>query len=95
MAGLDCATPSAVAWPVLRACLHGCITIGDDETAAARRELAGLALTIGACGAAPLAALRALHTDPRCGALREQLSVAASTSFLLVGSEGPTGDDVA
>src|SRR5206468_1338857 len=88
MAGLDCATPSAVAWPALRACLRGCITVGDDETADARRELAGLGLAIGACGAAPLAALRALLTDPRGGALREQLSVAASSSFLLVGTEG-------
>ena len=67
---------------MLHACLQGVVTAGDGETAVAGCELAGLALAIGACGAAPFAALRALHTDPRCGALREQPNVAASFSGL-------------
>ena len=39
------------------------------------RELAAAGLTIGDCGAAPLAALRALAGDPACAALREAVGL--------------------
>ena len=59
MAGLDCARPSAVAWPLLRDGLHATVTVSDDELAGPMRLLAGLGHQIGECGAAPLAALEA------------------------------------
>ena len=41
MAGLNCATPSHAAWPVLRDGLAGTVVISDDESHAAMRDLAG------------------------------------------------------
>lgn len=64
MAGLDCAEVSLAAWPSLQAGLRGTITVTDDETHAAMRELAAQGLAIGDCGAAPLAALPALDDRP-------------------------------
>jgi diaminopropionate ammonia-lyase len=93
MAGLDCALPSAAAWPALRAGLRGTITVSDPEAHDAMRELAALGLAIGDCGAAPLAALRALVADPECAALREAAGVGAAERVLLVATEGITDPD--
>jgi len=77
MAGLDCARPSAVAWPELRDGLHGTVTVTDDQAAAAVRELASHGLAIGESGAAALAALHELDV--------------ADQRVVLIASEGPTG----
>ncbi|MGZ4203256.1 MAG: pyridoxal-phosphate dependent enzyme [Thermoleophilaceae bacterium] len=79
MAGLDCARPSAVAWPALRDGLHATVTVGDEELAGPLRELAALGHAIGECGAAPLAALAA------CGEL--------GSRPLLIATEGVTDPD--
>jgi diaminopropionate ammonia-lyase len=91
MAGLDCAEVSAAAWPSLRDGVHGTITVSDPEAHAAVRELAGAGWAIGESGAAPLAALRALASEPECSALREAVGLARDTRVLLVATEGPTG----
>ena len=65
MAGMDCATPSAVAWPTLLHGLSGTITVTDVQAAQAMRDLAVAGLTIGECGAATLAAWRADGTPGR------------------------------
>ena len=70
--------------------IDGTITVSDDEVRTAVRELAAEGLAIGECGAAPLAALRALSADPRCVALRESVAFGARTRVLLIGTEGPT-----
>jgi diaminopropionate ammonia-lyase len=79
MAGLDCAEVSAAAWPTLRDGIHATVTVSDAETHAAMRELAAAGHRIGDSGAAPLAALRALHGE-----------IAAGTRVLLIATEGPT-----
>ena len=86
MAGLDCAEVSPAAWPTLRAGIAGTVTISDDETHAAMRELASHGLSIGESGAAPLAALRALATEPACAAL-----LAGARRVVLIATEGLTG----
>ncbi|HVV57375.1 MAG TPA: pyridoxal-phosphate dependent enzyme [Gaiellaceae bacterium] len=93
MAGLDCAEVSAAAWPDLRDGLAGTIVVDDAETHAAMRELAALGYAIGDCGAAPLAALRALVAEPGCAALREAVGLGPSTRVALVATEGPTDPD--
>jgi uncharacterized protein (DUF427 family) len=90
---LDCAEISAVAWPVLRAGIHGAITVDDAETHRAMRDLAAHGLRIGDCGAAPVAALRALAQEPACAALRDALGLDHTTRVLLVATEGPTDPD--
>ncbi|HWO63705.1 MAG TPA: pyridoxal-phosphate dependent enzyme [Umezawaea sp.] len=79
MAGMDCATPSAVAWPTLLHGLSGTITVTDDQAAQAMRDLAVAGLTIGECGAATLAAWRADGTPGR--------------SVLCVATEGASDPD--
>ena len=90
MAGLDCSEISAGAWPTLRAGIHGTITVEDAEAHAAMRELAAAGHAIGDSGAAPLAALRRLATDPDAGALRDALVLTTQTRALLIATEGPT-----
>jgi len=90
MAGLDCAEVSAAAWPALRDGVHATVTVDDEETRAAMRELAGHGLAIGEAGAAPLAALRALATDASCEALRRSLRLGPERRILLIATEGPT-----
>jgi diaminopropionate ammonia-lyase len=90
MAGLDCAEVSPVAWPELRDGLLGTVTVDDDEARAGMRELAAAGLAIGDCGAAPLAALRALATEPACAALREAAGLGPGSRVVLIATEGPT-----
>ncbi len=87
MAGLDCAVVSVAAWDTLQAGITGTITVSDDETHAAMRELAARGLAIGDSGAAPLAGLHALRADPACAALREVVKL---DRVLLIATEGPT-----
>jgi diaminopropionate ammonia-lyase len=93
MAGLDCAEVSAAAWPSLLAGVHGTVTVTDAETHAAMRELAAAGLAIGDCGAAPLAALRALARDSGCTDLRAAVGLGRGTRALLIATEGPTDPD--
>ena len=92
MAGLDCAEVSAAAWPTLRDGVHGTVTVTDAEVADAVRELRAAGLAIGESGAAPLAALRALVTDPECDSLRAVAGLDADSRVVLLATEGPTGD---
>ena len=55
------------------------------------RELAAAGLTIGECGAAPLAALRALVADPGCGRCARRPGSAPGSRVLLIATEGRTG----
>jgi len=91
MAGLDCAEVSAAAWPDLQAGIRGTVIVSDAEDAAAMRELAAAGLEIGESGAAPLAALRALLSDPACAELRDAIGLGGRSRVVLVATEGPTG----
>jgi diaminopropionate ammonia-lyase len=93
MAGLDCAEVSAAAWPSLLRGVSGTLTVSDAEARAAMRELADAGLAIGDCGAAPLAALRILVSDPGCSALRAAVRLSPASRALLVATEGPTDPD--
>ena len=93
MAGLDCAVVSSIAWPSLRDGIHGTVTVDDHEARSAMRELAGAGLAIGDCGAAPLAALRALAREHDCADLRDAIEFGRSTRVLLIATEGPTDPD--
>jgi diaminopropionate ammonia-lyase len=90
MAGLNCATPSHAAWTTLRDGLAGCVVISDDESRAAMRDLAAMGIVAGDCGAAPLAALRALMRDPECAALARTARLGQDSRVLIVSTEGAT-----
>jgi diaminopropionate ammonia-lyase len=90
MAGLDCAEISPAAWLSLLHGIDGTVAVTDEAAAAAMAELEALGLEIGASGAAPLAALRALVADDDCEALREAVGLGESSRVLLVATEGRT-----
>jgi diaminopropionate ammonia-lyase len=90
MAGLNCAEVSRAAWPSLRDGIHGTVTVDDDEAAAAMRELAAAGLSVGECGAAPLAALRALASGRECAALRAAVGLGRDSRVLVAATEGLT-----
>ncbi len=90
MAGLDCAEVSPAAWPSLRAGVAGTVTVDDARVGAAVRELAGAGMAVGESGAAPLAGLRELATDPGGAQLRDAAGLGPASRVLLVATEGPT-----
>jgi diaminopropionate ammonia-lyase len=62
MNGLNCGTPSSLAWPYLRGGLDAAIAVADAAAASAIAALAAAGITAGPSGAAALAALRAALT---------------------------------
>ena len=59
MAGLNCGTVSASAWPVLRAGLDAAVAVSDDDTLRAVADLGVLDVSSRPSGAATLAGIRA------------------------------------
>ncbi|AHI00047.1 hypothetical protein KALB_6688 [Kutzneria albida DSM 43870] len=56
MAGLNCGTPSSIAWPWLRDGLDGAVSVDEEQAARAMEVLAAAGINAGPCGAATLAA---------------------------------------
>jgi diaminopropionate ammonia-lyase len=80
MAGLNCGTVSAAAWPSIRNGLDAAVTVTDAEVRAALRLLHSHGIPAGPCGAAALAALRTAEAPRSDGAV------------VLVITEGSTKD---
>jgi diaminopropionate ammonia-lyase len=81
MAGLNCGTPSPLAWPTLQAGLSSVAAVSDADAEEAMRALAEVGVVSGESGAAGLAALLA-HSDA--------LGLRATDRVLLVSTEGAT-----
>jgi len=64
MAGLNCGTPSFVAWPTVSAGVDWFVAVDDEASASAMRDLAQVAVVAGETGAAALAGLTALCAAP-------------------------------
>nr|MDQ2815697.1 pyridoxal-phosphate dependent enzyme [Actinomycetota bacterium] len=62
MAGLNCGTPSLLAWPRLRDGLDAALAVTDAASIIAAHDLAACGVPAGPCGAASLAAARAALT---------------------------------
>jgi diaminopropionate ammonia-lyase len=88
MAGLNCGTPSSLAWPVLAGGLDAAIAVTDQRATQAGADLARLGVRSGPSGAASLAGVRAALTGPGAGARRAGLGVTGSSVVLLLSTEG-------
>ena len=89
MAGLNCGTVSASAWPVLRAGLDAAVAVPDEAALRAVDDLRALGVGSGTCGAATLAGLRAAVADP---GRRAALDLPDDAVVVLLSTEGaPTG----
>jgi diaminopropionate ammonia-lyase len=84
MAGLNCATPSTLAWPVLRSGADAAVAVTDAATARAARDLAALGVSSGPCGAASLAGVRAALSPDR----RSSLAPGHAETIVLLSTEG-------
>ena len=87
MAGLNCATPSAIAWPRLQARVDACVAVGNTEAEAAMRMLHAAGIATGATGAAAAAGAADVCTDDQA---RRDLQLAADSTVLLLVTEGVT-----
>jgi len=85
MAGLNCGTPSEVAWPSVSAGVDVFVAVRDAAAEQAMRDLDSLGIEAGETGAAGLAGLRALVDTGNRDA-----SLVAGRSALVICTEGPT-----
>jgi diaminopropionate ammonia-lyase len=88
MAGLNCGTPSILAWPFLRDGLDAAIAVCDDAAARAVADLGDLGVSSGPSGAAALAGARAALTGPGSGTRRAGLGIGAGSVVVLLSTEG-------
>jgi diaminopropionate ammonia-lyase len=92
MAGLNCGTVSAAAWPVLRAGCDAAVSVPDAAAAAASHELAAAGVSSGPCGAATLAGVRAALTDQ---GRRDALGLPPDATVVLLSTEGAAASGAA
>jgi diaminopropionate ammonia-lyase len=90
MAGLNCGTPSMLAWPIVSAGTDVFLEIDDDRAREAMRLLAGVGVVAGETGAAGLGGLIDLLGGPDAARCREFLKVDESTQVLIYVTEGAT-----
>ncbi|MHB8331418.1 MAG: diaminopropionate ammonia-lyase [Candidatus Dormibacteria bacterium] len=87
MVGLNCGTPSVVAWPYIRAAATVFCAIDDEWARQAMRRLAGVGIEAGESGAAGLAGLLALNRHPQA---RQALGLHPQARVLILNTEGAT-----
>jgi diaminopropionate ammonia-lyase len=85
MAGLNCGTISAIAWPVIRDGLDASVAVTDDQARAAMRRLHELGVTAGPCGAASLAGVRAVLEEAD---RRKALTIGDDSALVLISTDG-------
>ena len=90
MAGLNCGTPSLVAWPTLRAGLDGVVALGDEDALSGVARLAEAGVAVGECSGVALAAAGELLAGPDAELHRARLGIGPESSVLLFATEGVT-----
>ena len=85
MAGLNCGTVSASAWPVLRDGCDAAVAVRDDDALRAVADLGALGVSSGPSGAATLAGVRGALSDP---GRRTALDLPDDAVVVLLSTEG-------
>ncbi|WP_244217114.1 diaminopropionate ammonia-lyase [Streptomyces carpinensis] len=88
MAGLNCGTPSSIAWPHLHRGLDAAVAVREADSARAAGDLAALGVSSGPCGAAALAGVRAALTGAGADERRTALGLGPSSVVVLLSTEG-------
>jgi diaminopropionate ammonia-lyase len=94
MSGLNCGTPSRLAWPYLRDGLDAAIAVANSEAAVAARDLAGYGIPAGPCGGAALAGVRAALTGEGAEGRQAALALDSGGTVVLLSTEGPAANPV-
>ncbi|MPY58539.1 diaminopropionate ammonia-lyase [Streptomyces spongiae] len=92
MAGLNCGTPSSIAWPYLHSGLDAAVAVPDADSARAAADLCALGVSSGPCGAATLAGLRAALTGVEADERRTALDLGPSSVVVLLSTEDPAAN---
>jgi diaminopropionate ammonia-lyase len=90
MAGLNCGTPSIVAWPDVSRAYDLYIAIEDDTARDAMRALAQEGMVAGETGAAGVGALLEIIERPEADETRSHLGVSRDSRILVLCTEGAT-----
>jgi diaminopropionate ammonia-lyase len=93
MAGLNCGTPSLVAWPEVSAGIDLYLAIEDERAREAMRLLADVGIVAGETGAAGLGALLEVLESEALEETRAALGLDATARVLLFCAEGATDPD--
>jgi diaminopropionate ammonia-lyase len=88
MAGLNCGTPSTIAWPYLQQGVDAAVSVTEEQAAVAVHDLVHEGVPAGPCGAATLAALRAALHGRDGDRHREQLGLTPASTVVLLNTEG-------
>ena len=90
MVGLNCGTPSQVAWPLVSRGIDAIVSIGDGWACRAMRELADAGVVAGETGAASLAGLTAIVESDQSAQWRTSLRLDSAARVLVLCTEGAT-----
>jgi diaminopropionate ammonia-lyase len=90
MAGLNCGTPSMVAWPIVSAGVDWFVSVEDRWARRAMGDMATAGVVAGETGAAALAGLTALVEAPDGDEFRLAQCLSADSTVLVVVTEGAT-----
>jgi diaminopropionate ammonia-lyase len=90
MAGLNCGTPSQLAWPLVARGIDVMVAVCDARAEEAVRTLAAEGIIAGETGAAALAGLEAICSHPAAAAARDVLRLGRGCRVLVLCTEGPT-----
>lgn len=88
MTGLNCGTPSAIAWPAVSSGIAVFVAVDDQLAVEATRLLREAGIAAGETGAAGLAGLLALSRGP--ARLREAIGLERDSRTLVIVTEGDT-----
>ncbi|MFN8149357.1 MAG: diaminopropionate ammonia-lyase [Candidatus Nanopelagicales bacterium] len=94
MAGLNCGTPSSLAWPSMQHGLDAAVAVSEHADVQAAHDLAALGVAAGPCGAAGLAAARLALTGEGAQDRRDHLGVGPTSVVVLVVTEGSAANPV-
>ncbi len=94
MAGLNCGTPSSLAWPYVQHGLDAAVAVTEQADVQAAYDLAELGVTAGPCGAASLASARRALTGAGSQERRKHLGIGPNSVVLLVVTEGSAANPV-
>lgn len=90
MVGLNCGTPSLIAWPELSRGIDLFVAIEDERARQAMRLLANEGIVSGESGASGLGGLIEVLTGPSAEDARRSLGVDGGSTVLVISTEGAT-----